>query len=83
MIEEYKKIFINSDNINLIDLNPEISEISARLRATHGIRTPDAIQLGTSIYYGANYFLTNDKRLKSVNDISIIVLEEEISSLYK
>jgi predicted nucleic acid-binding protein len=39
-------------------------------------QTPDAIQIATAIYYPADYFLTNDKRLKSVTEIKIITLED-------
>lgn len=76
LIEKYKKIFEESENIELIDLSPEISEISAKIRAKKGIRTPDAVHIGTSIYCNADFFLTNDKRLKSVEDISIVILDE-------
>ena len=47
-----------------------------KIRAKSEIRTPDAIQIGTSIHSDADYFLTNDKRLKSVEDIPIIILED-------
>jgi predicted nucleic acid-binding protein len=76
LVEEYKNIFKESEYIELINLSPEISEISARIRAKKGLRTPDAIQIGTSLNSGADYFLTNDKRLKSVEEISVIVLED-------
>jgi len=39
---------------------------------------PDSIQLATAVYYSADYFLTNDIRLKSVNEIEILVLDELI-----
>ena len=78
LVDEYKKIFEESENIELINLNPEISEISAKIRAKNGIRIPDAVQIGTSIYSHANFFLTNDKRLKSIENISIVILDENI-----
>lgn len=76
LIKKYKNIFNKSRNIELIDFNTRISEISAKVRAKNGIRTPDAIQIGTSIYSGADFFLTNDKRLKSVEEISVIILDD-------
>ncbi len=74
--EKYKKILGKSGHIELIDLNPEIAEISAEIKAKNGLRTPDAIQIGTSIYCKADYFLTNDKPLKSVKQIPIIILND-------
>jgi len=76
LVEKYKKILEESEYIELVDFNTLISEIAAKIRAKSGIRTPDAIQIGTSIYSNADYFLTNDKRLKSVEDIPIIILED-------
>ncbi len=78
LVDEYKKIFEESESIELINLTPEISEISAKIRAKNGIRIPDAVQIGTSIYSNADFFLTNDKRLKSIEDISIVILDDNI-----
>lgn len=37
---------------------------AARLRATHRLKTPDALHLATAIRYGCAEFWTNDDRLK-------------------
>ena len=76
LVEKYKKILEESEYIELVDFNTLISEIAAKIRAKSGIRTPDAIQIGTSVHSNADYFLTNDKRLKTVEDIPIIILED-------
>jgi predicted nucleic acid-binding protein len=76
LVEKYKKILEESEYIKLVDFNTEISEISAKIRAKSGIRTPDAIQIGTSVHSEADYFLTNDKRLKSVEEIPLILLDD-------
>jgi len=47
----------------------------ARLRAIHGLRTPDAIQLATAIRNGATSFLTNDLSLPIVPGLSILTLD--------
>ena len=78
LVREYKAIFEQSKGIDLIDLTPEISEISAKLRAAHELRTPDSIEIGTAVYAGADFFLTNDRRLESVEAIPVIVLEKVI-----
>lgn len=49
---------------------------AAELRAKYNLRTPDSIQLATAIEYNADYFLTNDIRLKSVAEINSIILSE-------
>jgi len=47
----------------------------ARLRAIHGLRTPDAIQLATAIRNGATSFLTNDLNLPIVPGLSTLTLD--------
>lgn len=78
LIKEYKAIFEESPGIDLVDLNPGICEISAKLRADYRVRTPDSIEIGTAIYGGADYFLTNDIRLETIKEIPIIVLDKLI-----
>jgi predicted nucleic acid-binding protein len=54
---------INFRNLEIIPLTTEISMEAARLRAEHGLRTPDAIHGATAIITQASGILTNDKRL--------------------
>ncbi len=42
------------------------------------IKAPDALQIGTGVFYGADKFLTNDTDLKKVNDIEVLVLDDFI-----
>jgi predicted nucleic acid-binding protein len=76
IVEKYEMILTHSPSIEIVDINVEIAKITARLRANYSLKTPDAIQLATALYCSADYFLTNDKRLKSIKEISIILLED-------
>lgn len=58
------KRLINFRNMEVITLTTEVSMEAARLRADHGLRTPDAIHGATAIVAQATGILTNDKRLK-------------------
>ncbi|MBU2444010.1 MAG: hypothetical protein KJ666_00350 [Bacteroidetes bacterium] len=42
----------------------------------YGIRTPDAIQFAIGIENNGTLFITNDKNLKKVKEIEVLVLEE-------
>lgn len=46
--------------------------------APYGLKTPDSIQIATAVNASADYFLTNDIRLKAVKEIEILVLDELI-----
>ncbi len=65
---QYRDILTTAPGIEVIDITAAIAENAARLRARYNLRTPDAIQLATSIGTGADYFLTNDHRLKVVSE---------------
>jgi len=53
--------------------------LSIAFRAKYGLKTPDSIQVATAIYTSADYFLTNDIRLKAIKEIETLVLDELIS----
>jgi Predicted nucleic acid-binding protein, contains PIN domain len=76
LAETYKQILTGSHSIEIVDINVDISVIAARLRADKALKTPDAIQVATAIYTSSDYFLTNDKRLKSINEIEVITVDE-------
>ncbi|MCL4481333.1 MAG: PIN domain-containing protein [Bacteroidetes bacterium] len=58
--------------------NIEIAKRAADYRAKYGLKTPDSIQVATAVYASADYFLTNDIRLKAVKELEILVLDELI-----
>ncbi len=56
-----------------------IAERAGRLRGQYvDLRTVDAIQLSAAIDIGADAFLTNDKKLKKIKEIKILVLKDFI-----
>jgi predicted nucleic acid-binding protein len=46
------------------------------LRAQHGIRLPEALQIATALQAGASLFVTNDARLRRVTDVRVLVLDD-------
>lgn len=73
---QYRDILTSAPGIELIDVTTTISEQAAKLRAQYNFSTPDAIQLATCIEAGADYFLTNDIRLKGFTSAKVITLSE-------
>jgi predicted nucleic acid-binding protein len=76
LAKDYEKIITSSTNIEIYDIDIEISKQAAILRAEHNFRTPDAIQIATGIVKGADLFLTNDINLKKAAGIQMLILEE-------
>ena len=76
LAKQYEAILTMSENIDILDINIEIAKETAKIRADHSIKTPDAIQLATAKYSFADYFLTNDIRLKSFKGLNVITLSD-------
>lgn len=74
LASEYRSILLNSRLVTM-ETTAAIAETAAGLRARYGIRTPDAIQLATSITAGASLFFTNDVRLPEMEEVKIISLD--------
>ena len=79
LVEKYRELLMNSGNFSLYPVDALIAEKAAVLRSRYGIKTPDAIQLAIAIENDATLFITNDKRLKNVSEIEVLVLQEYLS----
>ncbi len=76
LADEYRDLLYNGINFKLIPLNSSIAETAARLRAQHNLRTPDALQIAAALENGCDAFLCNDKNLKRVTELKILILDE-------
>ena len=76
LADEFRKIFMDTNNFQTISITPEIAETAARVRATHGIRTPDALHIATAIHCKADFFLTNDERLAVLSPPTVMTLSD-------
>jgi predicted nucleic acid-binding protein len=75
LLKKYESILTQSKYFELVPLDVEISILASRLRVKYGLKTPDAIQLATSIHVGCEFFLTNDFGLKKVTEANVIVMD--------
>lgn len=76
LVTAYRNILFHSYNHTTVNVTREIAETAAWLRASSKMRTPDSIQLATAINAGASFFLTNDARFPSSNQIQILELDK-------
>ncbi len=64
-------------NINLIDIDSNIAESASKLKGKYKkLRTLDAIQIASAMEVGAEIFITNDRDLRDVKEIKVLVLKE-------
>jgi predicted nucleic acid-binding protein len=73
---QYRDILQHSRNFELVAIDAEIADEASDLRCRHNLRAPDALQVSAALSRDCDAFLTNDKKLKSVNDLKIIVLDD-------
>ncbi|KYC41824.1 twitching motility protein PilT [Scytonema hofmannii PCC 7110] len=73
LAQQYRDIMFDSQGFSPLQIDPDIAEIAAQLRADYTLRTPDAIQLATAVSAGASFFLTNDTRLPSLPKLSVLL----------
>jgi predicted nucleic acid-binding protein len=61
----------------LTDINVNVAEKAGLLKGNYSdLKTIDAIQISSAIEIGSDAFLTNDKRLKKIKEIKVMVLED-------
>jgi predicted nucleic acid-binding protein len=76
LVNQYRQILTTAHGITIYDITNSISVLAAQLRASYNLRTPDALQIATAIEYKADYFLTNDARLKQVAGVNSILVTD-------
>ena len=74
--KRYREILQNSPNFYTEQINSSIACTAAELRAKYNLRTPDALQIATALEDGCDAFLCNDKNLKRVAELKILILDE-------
>lgn len=73
LLEEYEAVF-GADEFVLLDVTAAVLDRATELRARHGFKTPDAIQLASAIEAGADAFVTGDAGLAKCPGMTVEVV---------
>ena len=69
--------FISDADISISLLTKEIAKCAAQIRAKYsGIKAMDALQLASAISSGCDVFLTNDKQLRQIKEIQVLLADD-------
>lgn len=69
--------FVSDMDISVKLIDTDTAFLAAQLRAKYqGIKAMDALQLASAIQNHCDVFLTNDKQLKQVSEIQIMLVDE-------
>jgi predicted nucleic acid-binding protein len=74
LLKEYSDKLLYDDKLTTLMIERDVAIKAAELRAKYRIRTPDAIQIATSIIGNAGAFITNDIALKKVKEIVVLII---------
>ena len=74
LAERYEALFTQSRGVRVADISRDHLRAAAQLRASTGIKTPDALQLVATLAAGCGTFLTNDRALPTVPGLRILQL---------
>jgi predicted nucleic acid-binding protein len=74
LVDEIQFTLRTFSTLFMVNVDERLAEAAALIRARYAIRLPDALQLAAALQGEATLFLTNDKRLRRVDDIEVLLL---------
>jgi len=74
--DEYDILLASYPHLLVVDLNRAVARRAAELRATYRLRPADALQVAACLLSGATALVTNDKQLRRVAEMEVIVLDD-------
>ncbi len=73
----FKQFLRYGKNVTLLEITAEIAELAAKLRGLYpSLKGMDSLQLAAAIISGSDIFLTNDRKLKQILEIKVMLLED-------
>lgn len=76
LVYKFYSLLSTYPNLTWVDMNLDVADIAARLRAEHRLKTPDSIQAASAIVSGATGFICNDKAFKKIKEFESLVLDD-------
>ena len=77
LARRFAEFLKHGKNLTMIEISEMIAERAGKLRGRYPfLKTVDAIQISAAINAGADAFLTNDRKLKQIEEIKVLVLTD-------
>jgi len=67
-------------NTELLYVTEAVIRDAAQLRASYGLKTPDAIHAATALRYGCALFVSNDTGFRRVPNLPLILLDDVLAA---
>jgi predicted nucleic acid-binding protein len=77
LVEQFICLLKNRNNFYLLDISSEIAITAGELRGRYPfLKSMDALQIAAAMEKNVDVFLTNDLKLKQVNNINVWTMED-------
>lgn len=76
LVQLYRDLLTASQETRLIPISRAVIEAAARLRATTGLKTPDAIHAASALGEGVALFVSNDPVYRRIPGLPVTILDD-------
>lgn len=73
----YESLLVNFPNLQLLEVNRDITRRAAQLRAQYNFRPADALQIATALVYGATAWVSNDRQHGRIAPLTDVILLDD------
>lgn len=74
--QRYREFLLRSSNFHTVPISAAVADAAARIRATYGLRIPDAIQIAFAVDVGCQAIVCNDHSMRRVTELEILILDD-------
>ena len=74
--EAYRELLLKSSNFQTGPISATVAENAARMRASYGLRLPDAIQIAFAVDSGCQAIVCNDHSMRRVTELRVLILDD-------
>jgi predicted nucleic acid-binding protein len=79
LADAYRRLLQRSADLQLVAVSELVLEQAAVLRASTGLKTPDAIHAASALVSGCAQLLTNDPAFRRIPGLVVVVLSDLIA----
>ena len=76
LYEKTKIKLRTTPNVRIVPIDETIAELAAIIKVKYHIELPDGIHIATAIVSKQDCFITNDKKLKKITELPVLILSD-------
>ena len=74
--QQYRELLLRSSHFHTAGITSAAAETAATIRATYGLRLPDALQIASAIENRCQAFVCNDRAISRVKELQVLILDD-------